>query len=78
MPSILVDINGFLHLHHLKLHPLELSQLLLNGHLFDVGLLLLGIDFALGSSAFRADLEEIGAGAAALYSKEKEDVDEER
>ena len=41
-------------------------HLLSNAFFFDLGLLLLSLDLALGSSAFGADLEEIDAAAMRL------------
>jgi hypothetical protein len=45
---------------------LELLHLLSNAFFFDLSLLLLGSDLALGPSAFGADLEEIDAAAMRL------------
>ena len=71
--QVIKDILGLrillyllLHLHHLLLHILELLHLLSNAFFFDLGLLLLGSDLALGPSAFGADLEEIDAAAMRL------------
>ena len=71
--QVIKDILGLcillyllLHLHHLLLHLLELLHLLSDAFFFDLGLLLLGSDLALGPSAFGADLEEIDAAAMRL------------
>ena len=61
--QVIEDILGLrillqllLHLHHLLLHILELLHLLSDAFFFDLGLLLLGSDLALGPSAFCAYL----------------------
>ena len=55
-----------LQLCHLILHLIELLHFLSNALFFDLSLLLLGYDLALGPSAFGADLEEIDAAAMRL------------
>ena len=52
-----------LHIHQLVLHLVKLLHLLSDALFFDLGFLLLSYDFALGPSAFGADLKEIHATA---------------
>jgi hypothetical protein len=64
--GLLILLQLLLHLHHLILHLVELLHLISNALFFDLGLLLLGSDLALGPSAFGADLEEIDAATMRL------------